>query len=373
MIETRRTSLERVVPPQAQRSLCATGVPPRPYNTHGQRGRRDLGFRDEWDGRSASGGERQYMSIIDCDEQMLLERFPSVLNLLLADQTTRRKILWGTEDYEHLGRGFLATDEILAERITARNTGIIRPRVAKTQINKHGRTKGRAEVFTPSWLCNEQNNSVDEAWFGRPNVFNRAIEGGWRTTRVPVEFESVGTRTWRHYVDDRRLEVACGEGPYLVSRYDTTTGVLISPDRRIGLLDRKMRVVLENTSGEVEWLRWSLRAYQSTYGFELQGDSLLLARENLLASYFDYMRQALDRLPSKGELLKIARVISWNVWQMDGLTGTIPFHSPQDPAQTPRLFDLPLLDHSADPCLIRDWRSKKTLSFSSLTHRNLPG
>lgn len=81
-------------------------------------------------------------------------------------------------------------------------------------------------------------------------------------------------------MDARRIEVSCGEAPYLVSRYDTVTGDPIELFSRIGLLDRKLRVVTENASNESEWLKWAYRAYESVYGFEFQGDNLLLAREN---------------------------------------------------------------------------------------------
>jgi hypothetical protein len=40
------------------------------------------------------------------------------------------------------------------------------------------------------------------------------------------------------------MEISCGEAPYLVSRYDTVSGNIISVDDRIGLLDRKLRVVM---------------------------------------------------------------------------------------------------------------------------------
>ena len=42
---------------------------------------------------------------------------------------------------------------------------------------------------------------------------------------------------------DNRMEITCGEAPYLVSRYDTTTGEPIPIGRRIGLLDRKLCVI----------------------------------------------------------------------------------------------------------------------------------
>ena len=47
-----------------------------------------------------------------------------------------------------------------------------------------------------------------------------------------------------------RLEISCGEAPYLVSRYDTVTGETIPISQRIGLLDRKLRVISENTDTE---------------------------------------------------------------------------------------------------------------------------
>ena len=85
--------------------------------------------------------------------------------------------------------------------------------------------------------------------------------------------------------------MTCGEAPYLVSRYDTVTGEIIPIDRRIGLLDRKLRVVNENAASEEEWLTWARRAVQSCYGYEFQGDNLLLARQNILFSYIEYYEQ----------------------------------------------------------------------------------
>ena len=41
---------------------------------------------------------------------------------------------------------------------------------------------------------------------------------------------------------------------------DTTTGELIPIYERIGLFDRKMRIVNENCDNDEEWLKWSLRA-----------------------------------------------------------------------------------------------------------------
>ena len=89
----------------------------------------------------------------------------------------------------------------------------------------------------------------------------------WTVNEEKIIFD--GKQTWKKYVDSRRLEITCGEAPYLVSRYDTTTGELIVPPiNRIGFLDRKLRVVNENTITEEEWLKWAEQAIQSYYGYE---------------------------------------------------------------------------------------------------------
>ena len=68
-------------------------------------------------------------------------------------------------------------------------------------------------------------------------------------------------------MDSRRLEITCGEAPYLVSRYDVSTGErIVPPIRRIGMLDRKLRVVNENTEGYEDWLKWVIRAFEACYG-----------------------------------------------------------------------------------------------------------
>ena len=254
---------------------------------------------------------------IDIDEGKWSKK---ILEILLIDRTTNRNIIWGTDDYENLGKDYYSHFPILLHLITGENSNIIQPRVWKTREKQGNRKKEKAEVFTPSWICNVQNNLVDNAWFGRKNIFNIEKEKSWEVMENKINFPKKKNKTWQKYVDENRLEITCGEAPYLVSRYDTVSGKPIELNERIGILDRKMRIVNENTNNEKEWLKWSERAFQSTYGFEFQGDSLLIARENILASYCDYIEYKLQREPTEFELLKIAKIISWNLWQMDGLT-----------------------------------------------------
>jgi hypothetical protein len=291
-----------------------------------------------------------------------------VLKILLIDRTTNRNIIWGTDDYDHLGEGYYSHYPILFELITGKNSDVIQPRILKTKESQGNRTKGRAEVFTPSWVCNAQNNLVDNAWFGCENIFNREIEKGWETNIEKIRFPDKKNKTWQKYVDEKRLEITCGEAPYLVSRYDMVSGEPLELEDRIGMLDRKMRVVCENTYSETEWLKWSERAFQSIYGFELQGDSLLIARENLLVSYCDYMEDKLNRLPTEKELINIARIISWNLWQMDGLTYTIPYGKAVEPIEQITLFDFREKEKKR-LSIIKDWRTKRIYTFQDLVNK----
>ncbi|MDB3086490.1 restriction endonuclease subunit M [Clostridioides difficile] len=304
---------------------------------------------------------------IDVDEGKWSEK---VLKTLLLDMTTKRNIIWGTDDYEHLGSEYNSHSPIEIHLITQSNSKVIQPRILKTKENQGNRTKEKAEVFTPSWLCNEQNNLIDNAWFDRESVFNVCKNKSWVAIEEKIEFSDTPEKTWKNYVDDRRLEITCGEAPYLVSRYDAVSGEPIELKQRIGLLDRKMRIVSENTENEAEWLKWAERAFQSIYGFEFQGDSLLIARENLLVSYCDYMEDKLKRQPTEKEFLKIAKIISWNLWQMDGLTYTIPYQKVKEPNLQLTLFDNKKEKENEDVmCLIKNWRANKIITFNSMLDR----
>lgn len=303
----------------------------------------------------------------------------SVLSILLQDKTTKKNIIFATDAYESIG--YSSTSEILPERIV--NMELL-PRVEKELIHQQARTRAKAEVFTPSWVCNKMNNHCDEEWFGRPDVFNKEEGETWITNLEAIDF---GEMSWKDYVDSRRIEITCGEAPYLASRYDTTTGTVIPIADRIGILDRKLRIVNENAADDKEWLKWAERAFQSVYGYEFQGDNLLIARINLLNTYNDYYKERIGEEPTIKDLRKIANIIAWNVWQMDGLTGTIPFSKAEEEYTNFTLFDygieMPnaeedggITKHEAKPqneapvCRIFDWRSNKSVKFTDLKKGN---
>ena len=316
----------------------------------------------------------QHANNIDVIEQDIADYSYPLLNILLFDRTTERNIIWASEDYSYIGEFYGAKKQILPDLIIGSNTRLIQPRTAKTQSSQLSRTRDKAEVFTPSWICNAQNNMIDEAWFERKNVFNKPKGSSWTTTSHPIVFPEKKNRSWQKYVDANRMEISCGEAPYLVSRYDTATGNIIALHDRIGLLDRKLRIVNENMDDEAEWFKWTKRAFQSIYAYEFQGDNLLLARENLLYTFIDNIHFKLHREPTIYELETIATIISWNLWQMDGMTYTIPYGKIKEMTNQLSLFDLGYLDSSVKqqdeaffkPCKIKDWRSKVILEYRSL-------
>ena len=311
--------------------------------------------------------------MIDIIEQELFEISENLFNTLLFDRTTRKNICWATDQYISHGDAYYPQEPITKALVTGINSKLVKPRVSRSNDEKAQRTKDKAEVFTPSWVCNEQNNLIDTEWFSRSDVFNIAIGQSWESVKGNIQFPK--GKTWKQYVGAKRLEISCGEAPYLVSRYDTVTGNEIQIPDRIGLLDRKLRIVNENIDNEKEWYFWSKRAYESTYGYEYQGDNLLIARENLLYTFVENMEYKYSKKPTMEQLFEIAKIISWNIWQMDGITMTAPF------SERPRVNrQMSFFDYANDgecpdstisetepiPCKIFDWRSNNSLEFKSM-------
>ena len=312
---------------------------------------------------------------IDILENEIQKQYPDVLDILLRDHTTRKNILWATNNYDHLGKAYNYRNEIIAKSITGSNGNVIMPRVQKDKILQQSRARNMAEVFTPSWICNAQNNLIDNAWFQKVNVFNKEIklnDGSWNWKVNPKKIVFPKNKSWKDYIRDKRLEIACGEAPYITSRYDTTTGEFIPVNERIGLLDRKLRVINENVDTSGEWLKAAQIAFKTTYGYEWQGDSLLLAREAMLSTFIENYRLKFNKEPMLKSIQYIAYIISWNVWQMDGLKGVVPnscggitktFVNLFGEAETENSFCTGCLNnnifkHNGTYCLIKDWANK---------------
>ena len=295
------------------------------------------------------------------ENQLLVSYGEKVCMNLLKDHTTQQNIYWATDSYADLGEEFTFYAPITLDKITSyiSDEGVvatkeqydaiikqtpearlcyqemIRPRAVKSKQEQTQRAKDKAEVFTPAWICNAQNNLIDEAWFGRKErLFNSPDPNDphkWINNEEEILFPE--GKAWQDYVADMRLEITCGEAPYLCNRYDAVTGEYNQDVKyRIGMLDRKLRIVSENTKDSKEWILWAKVALRSTYGFEWQGDNLLLAREALFFTFEEhYIAQFGEKKFNQNKMRMMpgaAYIISWNLWQMDGFTYGLPGYQP---------------------------------------------
>lgn len=236
---------------------------------------------------------------IDIHEDYLLKK-DNLLDILLQDKTTSKNILWATDSYEANGEYFAPDAPITADLVTGKFGKLIQPRAVKSKEEQLIRTRDKAEVFTPLHIVDQMNRACD-------------------TKRIDK-------RNWQKYVALLKLEITCGEAPFIVSRYDPVSDKqeLVPLDKRVGFLDRKLSFVSKYCDTKEEWIKWAKIAFQSSYGYEWQGDNLLIARENLLYSFIDYYQDKFKEMP-RIELQKaIAEIIAWNIFQMDGLKYVIP-------------------------------------------------
>lgn len=297
-------------------------------------------------------------SVRDIDiKESELRQTNNLLDILLIDRTTNKNIIWATDSYQHLGTGFATQEQIKPELVTGKYNTIIQPRAAKSAEEQRRRTKDKAEVFTPLWVVEKMNDTVEPT--KRPNK-----------------------NTWQAYVRRIMLEITCGEAPFIVSRYDPTahTGKLVDLNKRVGFLDKKLKVVSKYCDNEKDWLFWAKEAFKASYGYEWQGDNILIARENLLYTFIDYYKDKFGKEPTLKLKEEFAEVISWNIFQMDGLKYVIPMSCRDESKITPELFGSGVVQkHKCGGCTsntmhkhngvyvnIMDWEEGKVIRFVDL-------
>ncbi len=226
---------------------------------------------------------------IDIREDYLLKK-DDLLDILLQDKSTGNNILWATDSYEQKGKKYAPLAPITSDLVTGKNGKLIQPRSVKSKEEQLLRTR----------IVKQMNDACD-------------------TKRITKN-------NWQEYVALLKLEITCGEAPFIVSRYDPVSDKqeLLPLAERVGFLDKKLTVVSKYCTTQDEWLKWAKIAFQSSYGYEWQGDSLLIARENLLYTFIDYYQDKFKETPSTELQKEIAEIIAWNIFQMDGLKYVIP-------------------------------------------------
>lgn len=292
--------------------------------------------------------------LVNISDDLIRLQSMGLLDSLLLDRTTKRNIMWATDAYAERGPAYGQNEEILPSLITGENVGLIKTRARKAFEQQNARTRKRGEVFTPLWVVKRMCDDADTAWFKRKDGF-------WKTDKNGhIRFTK--SRTWKQYVENRRMELTCGEAPYLTTRYDAETGEIIPVSERVGLLDRKLRAVNENAEGPDEWMEWIYKALRSVYGYEFQGDSLLIARVNLLMAFVENMETVWGRKPMPAQYKKAIRIITWNIWQMDGLTDRVPYRTAEEQVS---LFAPD--EKARQPwCRVYNWRQQRSVEFRSL-------
>ena len=115
---------------------------------------------------------------------------------------------------------------------------------------------------------------------------------------------------------------------------------------------------------------------------------MLLARENLLYTFIDYHQDKFGHKPTVKQQEEFAQIISWNIFQMDGLRYVVPmtcFHEyefdPQPPlfAEPSEFETTKIKEFECEGCKynrphkhngiyvkIMDWSENKIIKFSDL-------
>ena len=291
---------------------------------------------------------------IDILEDRLLHDEPGLLEVLLVDHSTQKNIFWATDSYLAEGEGYGWHDCIMVSAITGKHGSIIMPRALKSRDEQQRRSRQMAEVFTPAWLVKKMNDVIDEE--------ESHAQDGQKDEYEP----------WQRYILTMELEITCGEAPFLTSRYDSVTAEPIPVEERVGLLDRKLQRV-NKFAIDAEWTRWALLALANVYGYEWQGDNLLLAREALLATFVEYHEHRFGCRPASETIRKAAEIIAWNVWQMDGLKAVVPASCHDEKRVDAGLFETietitpcpgcakdDVLAHNGQRCRLRRWLPSAT-------------
>jgi hypothetical protein len=271
--------------------------------------------------------ESNALSLPDVIEDDIRTKMPHILEILLIDRTTSspksiKNIIWANDNYKEYDElSYAATSQIKPELITGKMGKLIMPRALKNADLQKKRTKAKAEVFTPTWIVKKQNDVVDDDYKND-------------------DLETYTRRKW--------LEITCGEAPYMATRYDMGSGVIVPLADRVGFVDRKLARINREVTDKAEWQRLVELAFRVSYGFEWNGDSLLLARENLLYTYRDYYIEKWGEPPIYGLFEGISKIISYNIFQMDGLTYTVPLSEKRERVENYQLslfdFDEPQKD-----------------------------
>ena len=99
----------------------------------------------------------------------------------------------------------------------------------------------------------------------------------------------------------------------------------------------------------------------------------------MLFTFSDYYEDKFGVYPIKEYLREIAEILSWNIWQMDGLKYVIPnsckpvpklqmsiFEDEEECEECPGCANNDNSKHTGTYCVIKDWEKGRNVKFVSL-------
>ena len=83
-------------------------------------------------------------------------------------------------------------------------------------------------------------------------------------------------------------------------------------------------------------------------------------------TFIEYYEDRFNKKPTKKDIKEIAQIVSWNLWQMDGLKDTTPFGIPEDFIREVSLFPKTELEKTSVYCKIKDWDNNNVLEYRTM-------
>lgn len=293
----------------------------------------------------------------------------NILNIILFDRSASRDLVFATSMYKIHGELYKEDGYITPKLISGKMKNLIKPK-----INKKPSDIDRVKLIFDSWRFNVDNDKHNFK-FDCNNVFGDELGS------------CLNVEDWKNSISKKILIMECEEATCLVTRYNLETKEVIEPFKRRGILDKRLNLINQNINDEKEWYDMVLVAYKSIYGFDYRGDNVLLARENLLHDFVDNYRYKFYKDPSEEQLIEVAKIVSWNIWQMDALKFVIPFSCINIRKED---FQLSIFEdenealtgnwcmgcrfddfkkHNGTYCKIKDWDSGKIIKFVDLVKK----
>lgn len=279
---------------------------------------------------------------------------PDIIDILLKERSFKRNLNF-VETIEE----FSGDDEITCD-IVLQDPPIILPQYMYAYDRKRNSAKKRGAVFTPQFAANNMCEVLCRAILNVPDEenicaqiypINETDTREWITDTLPPE-------DCLNLIYKTCLDSCCGEGIFLTQRYHQNSGKPIEIPFRKGLLDRKLHVIKralekEEDLHELRFFSLAKIAFKTTYGFDLLGKSVYLTRKNLLETFVDFYQWIFAKDPENAMVEDIATILSYNIFQMNGLSHKVP------------------LTNQSVYARIRDWSKNLEFCFASIPNVNL--